>query len=167
MVEFPSDLIAALPQGSESVARDWWSTLSDDDRRQIAGLWDERLEVKFFTPQRSEAGRQDDWEHVPDVEGGRFIPSDDARGLKEWGPGYFEHLLQHPELVLVWEPERRTFHIGCVQHPAAQQCWKVGEIPPEFTCPLDLSTCPLLSLRSSRRIRDASWPNFQAKPTNK
>jgi hypothetical protein len=125
--------------------------MSDVDRQQVAGMWDERLEVRFFSPQRSDAGQVDDWENVPEVQGGRFVPTDDTRGLKEWGPGYFEHLLQHPELVLVWEPEHRTFYIGCTQHPAAQECLKSGEIPVDFRCPLDLTACPLLQLRGSRR----------------
>lgn len=112
MLEFPSDLLAALPSGADKIAKHWWESLSEADRQRVSGMWDERLEVKFFTPQSSSDGEADTWEEVPKVIGGRFVPADDSTGLAEWGPGYFEHLLQHPELVLAWEPQRRTFHIG-------------------------------------------------------
>jgi hypothetical protein len=152
MLECPPDLLAALPKGAEAIAKDWWSSLSDADRKQISGMWDQRLEVKFFSPQPSDVGQADSWEQVPEVEGGRFVPTDDTRGLKEWGPSYFEHLLQHPELVLVWEPEHRTFHIGCTQHADARKCLTSREVPVNFRCPLELARCPLKSLRGSRFI---------------
>jgi hypothetical protein len=151
MIEIPSSLIATLPTGAETVARGWWDSLTDADRQQLIDMWDERLEVKFFSPQCSDAGDTDDWERVPKVRGSRFVPTDDTRGLEEWGPGYFEHLLQHPELVIVWEPEQRTFHIGCTSHPAARECMKSGQVPVDFRCPLDSLACPLLPLRGSRR----------------
>lgn len=59
MLEIPPDLLAALPQGAEPVASDWWSTLSDTDRSQVADMWDDRIEVKFFTPQRTDDGQMD------------------------------------------------------------------------------------------------------------
>jgi hypothetical protein len=156
MDELPADLLAALPLGAGPVAQNWWASLTEADRRLVAGLWDERREVKFFTPQPDDAGRVDSWEQVPGVIGGRFVPPDDARGLGEWGPGYFEHLLQHPELVIVWEPEQRTFHIGCTRHPAARACLESGHVPADFVCPLGSESCPLLALRGSRLTRRCS-----------
>lgn len=78
-----------------------------------------------------------------------FIPHDDAWGLSEWGPGYFEHLLQHPEMVLLWEPAERTFHIGCTRHSAARACLESGRVPREFACPFDSRSCPLEPIRGS------------------
>lgn len=150
MDELPADLLAAIPPASGGVAQRWWTSLSEADRRQVAGLWDRRREVHFFAPQTDDAGRIDEWDQVPVVEGGRFIPRDDAWGLDEWGPGYFEHLLQHPELVLLWEPAQRTFHIGCTRHPAARSCLELGLVPAEFACPIDSPSCPLLPLRGAR-----------------
>ncbi len=147
MLEIPSDLLAAIPTASEPVARDWWMSLSDAERLQVASLWDARLEVHFFAPQADEAGCLDEWDQVPKTEGGRFIPSDDAWGLSEWGPGYFEHLLQHPELVLIWEPAERTFHIGCTRHAAARGCLESGRVPTEFACPFRSPACPLEPIR--------------------
>ena len=86
MDDLPADLVAVLPESGIHLARQWWASLSDADRRKVAGLWDERLEVQFFTPQADESGCTDEWEHVPAVEGGRFAPSDNAPGLPEWGP---------------------------------------------------------------------------------
>jgi hypothetical protein len=112
MEELPADMLAAIPEAGVPIAQQWWASLPAADRRRIAGVWDERLEVCFFAPQADAAGRVDDWEQVPAVRGGRFVPSDHD-GRREWGPGYFEHLLQHPELVLAYEPPRRTFYFGC------------------------------------------------------
>jgi hypothetical protein len=84
-------------------------------------------------------------ERVPAVRGGRFAPSDDD-GRDEWSPGYFEHLLQHPELVLAYEPARRTFHFGCTQHAAARACLAVGRVPAGFACPVGALSCPLAPL---------------------
>jgi hypothetical protein len=156
MSDLPADLLAALPPGAVEVARRWWSSLSEADQRRVAGLWDERLEVQFFTPQPDDTGQVDCWEQVPTVVGGRFVPRDDAWGLSEWGPGYFEHLLQHPELVIVWEPVGRTFHIGCTRHPSARACLTSGEVPSAFVCPLGIESCPWEPLRGARLLERQS-----------
>jgi hypothetical protein len=52
MSELPTDLLEAIPVGSVEVAKCWWASLSEVDRCQVAGMWDERLEFKFFTPGR-------------------------------------------------------------------------------------------------------------------
>ena len=153
--ELPADLVEAIPPNALGVARDWWASLDDAKRRQVAGLWDERLEVRFFTPQADESGAVDSWDCVPDVTGGKYVPSDDARGQGEWGPGYFEHLLQHPELVLAWEPEQRVFHIGCTRHAAARACIWQGRVPADFRCPVDSETCPLIPLRGATLMKRA------------
>jgi hypothetical protein len=149
MLELPPDLKEAIPSCSLSVAESWWNSLSDDDRRLVADLWDKRREVHFFAPKADDSGQLDQWKDLPKVRGGRFIPSDDAWGLDEWGPGYFEHLLEHPELMLLWQPAERSFHIGCTNHIAARACLEQGRVPATFTCPLDSRTCPLVSLRGA------------------
>ena len=153
MEELPADLMAALPPNAETVAQQWWASLSEADRERVTGLWDERLEVRFFAPQSDELGRIDDWEVVPVVAGGRFVPTDDTRGFSEWGPGYFEHLLQHPELVLAYEPPRRTFFIGCTRHTAARRCLESGRVPHDFRCPVGLDACPLRAIRGAQLSR--------------
>lgn len=148
MDELPPDLLAALPAGAGPVAQRWWASLTETDRRRVAGLWDERLEVSFFSPQADADGCVDEWDQVPAVSGGRFVPSDND-GRTEWSPGYFEHLLQHPELVLAYEPPTRTFHIGCTRHAAARACLSAGGVPAGFTCPVGARPCPLLPLRGA------------------
>lgn len=152
MNPLPPDLFAALPAGARPVAEGWWASLSDADRGRVAGLWDERLEVQFFTPQADDEGCQDEWHQVPAVRGGRFVPHDED-GRAEWQPGYFEHLLQHPELVLAYEPQVRTFHIGCTRHAAARACLANGEVPGGFVCPVGAAKCPLESMRGARFTR--------------
>jgi hypothetical protein len=148
MEQLPPDLMAVLPDGAGPVVERWWAGLTDADRQRVAGLWDNRLEVCFFAPQPDAAGGMDLWEEVPAVQGGRFVPSDDD-GREEWLPGYFEHLIQHPELVLAYEPPRRVFYI-CTQHAEAQACVAAGVVPPDFVCPLAEEACPLMSLRGAR-----------------
>ncbi|OWK36607.1 hypothetical protein [Fimbriiglobus ruber] len=152
MASLPPDLLAALPDGAGPVVGRWWASLSEADRAQLADRWDERLEVRFFTPQPDDAGSVDEWDQVPNVAGGRFVPHDDARGLGEWGPGYFEYLLQHPELVLAYEPARRIFHIGCTRHAAARACLAGGAVPAGFDCPVGSAACPLQRLRGARFV---------------
>lgn len=148
MDQLPHDLSASLPDGAAPVAERWWTALSEADRRRIAGLWDDRLEVCFFEPQANPEGSMDQWEQVPSVKGGRFVPHDND-GRDAWSPSYFEHLLQHPELLLAYEAPRRTFHI-CTQHPVARECVLAGAVPVDFSCPVGLERCPLLPLRGAR-----------------
>lgn len=153
MHEPPSGLFDAIPAEGRPIALAWWESLDDEERGRLSSLWDERLEVRFFAPQADDAGGVDPWERVPRVIGGKFVPHDDAWGLDEWGPGYFEHLLEHPELVIVWEPQMRTFHIGCTLHDAARACLESGGVPIDFRCPVGSTACPLLPLRGGRLAR--------------
>ncbi len=152
MIELPVDLLAVIPPTSESVVRRWWDSLPEGERRKVADLWDDRLEVRFFKPQADEAGRLDDWKQVPTARGGRFLASDDAWGLTEWGPGYFEYMLEHPESFPIFDPTSRTFHIGCTQHPEARACLELRKVPQDFECPVASASCPLRPLKGVRLI---------------
>lgn len=66
MQELPRDLIETLPVGTVSEVQTWWSTLTDAEQQQIAKLWDNRLEVRFFTRQADSSGKLDDWEMCPE-----------------------------------------------------------------------------------------------------
>lgn len=146
MIEFPPDLAALLPDGSQSVASQWWATLPEADRQQLVSLWDERWEVSFFHPQTDDCGQVDEWVGVPIVEGGRFVPHDDD-GRHEWTPGYFEYLLQNPELILAYDPTSRTVGGVCTQHIAARACLADGQVPAEFRCPFGKALCPMQAMR--------------------
>ncbi|MDY3557863.1 hypothetical protein R5W23_005514 [Gemmata sp. JC673] len=152
MEQPPADLLALLSEDEKPHAQFWWDTLPAADRRRVAGLWDERLEVCFFAPQADESGRLDGWEQVPAVRGGQFVPAaDDQRS--DWITGYFEYLLQHPELVLLYDPSHRRFHIGCNRHAAARACLSVGRVPGDFVCPRGAADCPLTPLRGASLVR--------------
>jgi hypothetical protein len=149
MDNIPDGLQNVIPVTERGTVQEWWSTLSAIDRQRIATLWDERIEVNFFAPQTDDSGRLDDWNELPLVEGGRFIPHDD-RGFREWGPGYFEHLLQNPELVIGYDPEQLVVYHICSHHSAAQTCVAMGVVPAQFSCPVSDPLCPLLRLRGAR-----------------
>jgi hypothetical protein len=114
-------------------------------------LCDERLDACFFGVVADEGNQI-----VPKISGGRFVADDDAWGFDEWGPSYFDHLIEHPELVLVWDPGDRRFHTGCTRHPDARACWTRGEVPGDFVCPFEggemCLTRPLIGRRMRRRV---------------
>ena len=66
------------------------------------------------------------------------------------GPSYFDHLIEHPELVLVYDPPLRTFHTGCTRHPDARACWAAGKVPEKFACPFATGECLMAPLRGKR-----------------
>ena len=117
----------------DATATAWWDALSDTDRSELTALCDPRHDDFFGA----------DADDPPTVRGGRFVPHDDAWGLEEWGPDWFDHLLAHPEVVQAMVP--RTFHI-CTRHPAARAALAAGHIPDDFTCPFASSDCPMRRL---------------------
>jgi len=149
MPGIPTELLEAIPPGGRETATAWWQTFSDEQRSQIAELWDNRVEICFFDRQADASGKTDDWSQVPAVQGGRFVPHD-SEGRDEWEPGYFEHLLAHPELMIAYQPAEQTFHIGCTVHAAARRCLANGSVPADFNCPLIQEACPFQRLRGSQ-----------------
>src|ERR1700722_12830162 len=119
MTPIPSQLSTVFPEVDRAAISVWWTGLPEDARAEMARLCDERLDACFFG-----VGADERDPIVPKVRGGRFMPDDDAWGFDEWGPSYFDHLIAHPELVLVWDATERKFHTGCTRHPLAQACWK-------------------------------------------
>lgn len=124
MTPIPSQLSTVFAKADRAAIETWWAELSEAARAEIATLCDERADACFF------GVVADERDHVvPKVRGGRFLPEDDAWGFDEWGPSYFDHLVAHPELVLVWDPPQRTFHTGCIRHTSARMCWRNSAVP--------------------------------------
>ena len=138
----PAALGTAFAEVDRAAVEAWWEGLGDAQRAEVARLCDERLDACFFGVVAEERDHV-----VPKVRGGRFVASDD-----EWGPSYFDHLLAHPELVLVWDQTERTFHTGCTRHPDAQACWGKGAVPGDFACPFASDAC-LMAPFMGRRVR--------------
>jgi hypothetical protein len=128
----------------QSAIASWWSKLSDAHREEVARLCDTRADTCFF-------GVVADESELPEVERG-LCEEDDVRPVEEWAPGHFEYLLNHPELVLIWDQAERTFHVGCTGHVQARACWKSGEVPAGFACPFVRSDCFMRPL-VGRRLR--------------
>ena len=116
-----------------------WDGLSTADQGELTALCDTRQDDCFF----GVSATDDD---PPTVRGGRFIPHDDAWGLEDWGPDWFDHLMEHPELVTMWEvASLRTFHL-CTRHPTARATLAAGHIPADFACPFASADCPMRKL---------------------
>ncbi len=155
MDPIPRPLLDGLTASTSRDVEAWWAAFHDDARAEVISLWDGRRDGCFFGIDADDPSGP-----VPAVIGGRFVPHDDAWGLAEWGPGYFEHMLDHPEQFPVWEPTSRTFHIGCTAHPEARACLASGLIPADFRCPFHAVGCPM-----SRLLATAPGRSLRLVPT--
>lgn len=144
MVELPSGIATAIPKDARPAVERWWASLAEAERHEAAGLWDERREVCFFAPQANDAGCANDWEQVPAVVGGRFVPHDDAVRMAEWQEDWQEYVLGHEEVVLLPRVAVvfRTFHI-CQAEPEARAVATSGLLPAGFQCPVGSGECPM------------------------
>ena len=146
MTSIPTHLTQTFADVDQSAIAAWWAKLSDAHRTEITKLCDTRADTCFF-------GVVADESELPEVEHG-LCDEDDVRPVDEWGPSHFEYLLNHPELVLIWDQTERTFHVGCTAHADAHACWKAGEVLAGFACPFAHADClmrPLLGRRLRRR----------------
>ncbi len=139
----PSSLIDSIPSVLLADAQRWWFSLSDSDRSELKMLCDSRREIFLF---ETFSGDDDS----PKVTGGKFIPHDHAFGINDWGEDYFQHLLDHPELMIVYDPELRTFHIGCSRHITARRCFAEGMVSDQFRCPFDSPECVMHKIVNNR-----------------
>jgi hypothetical protein len=90
----------------------------------------------------------DDWQQVPAVVGGRFVPHDDSMRMHVWLEDWQNYLLGHEEVILLPHVAvvLRTFHI-CQAQPAARAAVVAGELPATFVCPLGSAACPMRRLQ--------------------
>lgn len=143
MKDFPESLRASIPPELIDDALAWWQSLTESDRSELVRLCDARREIFLFeTVDGSDAERR--------ISGGKFLPHDDASGIEEWGEDYFDTLLSNPELVIVYDPGFRRFHIGCSRHARARGCFAEGRIAAEFRCPLGNADCLMDRIRRTR-----------------
>lgn len=144
MTPIPAQLTKAFADVDQDEIASWWSKLTDAHREEVAKLCDTRADSCFF-------GVVADESELPAVERGLCL-EDDVRPVEDWKPDHFEYLINHPELVLIWDKSERTFHTGCTAHVDARACWKAREIPAHFVCPFERSDC-LMRPMIGRRIR--------------
>ena len=138
----PKNLADSIPEQLADDALRWWQSLEHAERDELNRLCDARREIFLFETLPDA--------NAPNVEGGKFIPHDDASGFDEWGADYFQHLLDHPELVIVFDPDQRTFHIGCSRHVNARKCFVNGTIAGSFQCPFKTDDCLQHKIRRNR-----------------
>ena len=143
MQSLPETLRSTIPSDLMADAVKWWQALADDDRVSLDRLCDARKDIFLFET-------FSDADPSPRITGGKFLPHDDAFGIDEWGEDYFDYLLGHPELMIVFEPTRRTFHIGCNRHIDARRCFRNGFIPADFHCPFGATACLMDAIRQAR-----------------
>ena len=145
MIEMPTSLRNSIPADLTTDANRWWMQLSDADRAELVRLCDARKDVFLFETFDPDKDDQR-------ITGRRFLPHDDAFGLEEWGDEYFDTLLSNPELMIVYDPPRRTFFIGCNRHSNARDCFLHGKIAAAFVCPFREQHCLMHSVRGHRDV---------------
>ena len=142
MEQLPETIRKSLPADLVEEALVWWQSLCTDDRRELQRLCDAKKELFLFETFSESSDIK--------VHGGRFLASDDNRGIEEWGKDYFDYLLGNPELVLIHDPEQRTFHIGCTLHEIARRCYSFGHIEAAFRCPFEAPACRMHRVLGTR-----------------
>ena len=141
----PKQLLRGLAQVDHAEIEEWWKSLPGSTQEQVATLCDRRHDSCLF-------GVLGGGE-APEVDRGHFLPdADDASEVGSWNEDQFEYLMNHPELVVVWDPNARKVHIGCVAHAKARECWAMGRIPEKFQCPFDRTDC-LMNPMKGRSVR--------------
>ena len=145
MDTLPITLAESLPSELLDDAKAWWTTLNEADRAELQRLCDGRKSLFLF-----ETFSEADTAVKPKITGGKFIPGANEFGIEDWGEDYFQHLLDHPELMIVHDPTRRTFHIGCSRHIDARRCFVDGYVSRSFTCPFGTESCLMHRLLQDR-----------------
>ncbi|QDT65731.1 hypothetical protein [Calycomorphotria hydatis] len=138
----PQNMADSIPEHLTMDAVDWWESLETSERDELNQLCDARREIFLFETLDEANHRK--------IAGGKFIPHDDAFGINEWGEDYFQHLLDHPELILAYDAEQRTFHVGCSRHIEARRCFAEGMISKSFQCPFSSGNCRISKILSGR-----------------
>jgi len=150
MTPIPPHLTRAFAEVDQRAIAEWWAALDEDHRAEVARLCDRRADSCFF-------GVVADASQLPEVERG-LCDEDDVRPVQEWAPAHFEYLLNHPELVLIWDQTERTFHTGCTAHRDARACWSNGSVPRDFACPVGRNDCLMRPMRGRTMNRVAVTP---------
>ena len=130
MTAIPNSLRKTFPDVEAASIDGWWSRLTEEMRREVAALCDERQDSCFF-------GVVDDLEaaDVPSLTGGRFVQQDEDGDVREWEADYFDYLANNPELVILWDRVVARFYLTCTRHPSARACTRAGAVPADFACP--------------------------------
>lgn len=130
----PKHLLRGLPEVDHAEIEEWWNSLPEPTKEQVATLCDRRHESCIF----GVLGPNE----APEVTRGHFLPdADDSGEPTSWNQDHFDYLMNYPELVVVWDPIDRRVRVGCVAHADARECWAAARIPEKFQCPFDRTDC--------------------------
>jgi len=91
--EIPHRLLESVPAADRAGVVRWWNKVPESDQLEVARLYDPLVEDSFFEPSQ-------DGECPPAVQGGLFVPQDDAWRFEEWETDWREYLVEHPAVSL-------------------------------------------------------------------
>jgi hypothetical protein len=136
----PEAFLEKCTPRERSEVESWWHTLSEHNRLEVHVLLDRRNGRRAFVYADDEQGQRN-WHELPI--GDDDLPFDDPQAYeRQWRVDYFQHLLDHPELVISPDAVVRTFHI-CVDHAAARRVAANGRLTCDFRCPVADQACPI------------------------
>lgn len=142
----PETFLDKCTDAERSDIESWWQSLNDDSQSDVRILLDRRNDSRAYIYAGDDSGERD-WHILPI--GDDDLPFDDPQEYeREWQLDYFQHLLDHPELVLSRDAVIRTFHI-CTAHPAARRVATDGQLTCDFQCPVNDADCPIRAFASS------------------
>jgi len=120
-------LVDGFPDVARQEIERWWVSLTEERREQVAHLCDERQDKCVF----GIVGIDE-----VEVESGHFMPDEEIQDDGDaWNQDRFDYLLNHPELVIAWEPSSGRVHHVCSAHAAALRCLVEGAVPKDLQCP--------------------------------
>lgn len=136
-------LLDGLNPEEVQIVHAWWLKLPGVNQSELEALCDRRRESCFFDPPD-----ESDAVGIPDVVGGRFLPTEDTRGWTDWRAELFDYLVCHPEFA---EPQVvRIFNIGCSRHIVSMGLREAMTAQSDHACPFEAKNCPMQSFWSSR-----------------
>jgi hypothetical protein len=136
----PLDFLEKCTAAERHQVLQWWESLSGESQGDVRVLLDRRQESIAYVYAKSESGELS-WHTIPFIDDELPI-DDDAENENEWQLDYFQHLLDHPELVIANDVVVRTFHI-CTQHLSAINVVKTCSIDHLFQCSDGNVNCPI------------------------
>lgn len=146
----PNEFLEKCSASEREEVESWWRGLNPESRTEVRVLLDRRNDSRAFVFSTDETG-ETTWRVLPIVDDD--LPFDDPQvDEREWKIEYFQHLLAHPEQLLL-ETKVRTFYI-CVNHSRAREVAAEGQLSGHFICPAANTECPIQQFAG--KIRQAT-----------
>ena len=149
--DLPAEFLEKYTDDERAEVESWWGGLRDDSRNSVCVLLDRRQDARAFVFAAAEDGSVAEWRTLP-LADEPWPADDDEDETKQQQLEFFQHLLDHEEMIIPTEATIRTFRI-CVDHPAARKVRSDGSVDCDFRCPIAAADCPIRGLFADGRTK--------------